>query len=214
MDDSDELRQNPQEEGASEEYSLEIDSIVNMDQFKALECTLDDLHDISHIASNFMISDCGKYICKARIERKGVAEEIGVDMHNPQPLNFKKLDKYLKMREVYEQRIIDEAMIVVTTCHSSQSKRLKDFVFNKVIVDEAAQAQEIEIVKTCLRAEQLVLIGDHKQLGPIYAINVPKCDSMFARLMEAKYPCSVMLTDCFRMHPALLTIPNTLFYNG
>ena len=28
----------------------------------------------------------------------------------------------------------------------------------------------------------------------------------------ASYDCKVMLTDCFRVHPAILSIPNKLFY--
>jgi len=36
-----------------------------------------------------------------------------------------------------------------------------------------------------LEAEQVVLIGDHKQLGPIYKCDVPKNDSMLTRLITA-----------------------------
>jgi len=37
-----------------------------------------------------------------------------------------------------------------------------------VIVDEAAQALEPQILIPILAAEQIVLVGDHQQLGPVY----------------------------------------------
>ena len=62
-------------------------------------------------------------------------------------------------------------------------------------------------------ADQVVLIGDHKQLGPIYKQEVQKCDSMFSRLIEGGFQFT-MLTTQYRMHPYLLTVPNVLFYDN
>ena len=36
----------------------------------------------------------------------------------------------------------------------------------RVVIDEAAQAREAECLIPLLGAEQIVLLGDHKQLGP------------------------------------------------
>ena len=58
--------------------------------------------------------------------------------------------------------ILSKIPIVVTTCKASSNKRLLEFQFKKVIVDEAAQSQEIEILEALRHAEQVVLIGDHK----------------------------------------------------
>jgi hypothetical protein len=52
----------------------------------------------------------------------------------------------------------------------SEVRNMKDVhsgVHYRVIVDEAAQAKEPEILIPIIGAEQIVLIGDHKQLGPI-----------------------------------------------
>jgi superfamily I DNA and/or RNA helicase len=57
------------------------------------------------------------------------------------------------------------------------------------------------------------LIGDHKQLGPVYKCEVPRCDSMLTRLIEAKYPNFRMLKTQYRMHPFLLKVPNALYYD-
>jgi superfamily I DNA and/or RNA helicase len=53
-------------------------------------------------------------------------------------------------------------------------------------------------------AEQVVLIGDHKQLGPVYKFEVPHCDSMLTRLITAGYENFKMLKTQYRMHPFLL----------
>ena len=53
-------------------------------------------------------------------------------------------------------------------------------------------------------AEQVVLIGDHKQLGPVYKFEVPDCDSMLTRLITAGYENFKMLQTQYRMHPFLL----------
>ena len=109
--------------------------------------------------------------------------------------------------------MLENIPIIVTTCKSFGNSRLKNFRFRKVIIDEATQAQEVEALLTMKHANQVVLIGDHKQLGPIYKQEVLKCDSMFSRLIEGGFKFT-MLTTQYRMHPYLLTVPNVLFYEN
>ena len=71
---------------------------------------------------------------------------------------------------------------------AASSKKLKLLDFTRVIIDEATQAKEVEILFTLKTATQVVLIGDHKQLGPIYKVDVGDCDSMFRRLVIGGYP--------------------------
>ena len=62
--------------------------------------------------------------------------------------------------------------------------------------------------------DQAVLIGDPKQLGYVYKCEVlRRCDSMITRLIYAGFPNFVMLKSQFRMHPFLLKIPNSLYYD-
>ncbi len=58
------------------------------------------------------------------------------------------------------------------------------------------------------------MIGDHKQLGPVYKCEVPRCDSMLTRLITAGYANFRMLQTQYRMHPFLLQVPNALYYDG
>lgn len=63
-------------------------------------------------------------------------------------------------------------------------------------------------------ANQLVLIGDQKQLGPIFKSEVNEdCDSTFSRLISGGHKYHMLSTQ-FRMHDYLLKVPNSLFYDG
>ena len=72
------------------------------------------------------------------------------------------------MKKKKESLILKDTPIIITTCHCFMNSKLNDIKFKKVIVDEAACATELEILMVAKHADQLVLIGDHKQLGPIY----------------------------------------------
>ena len=117
-------------------------------------------------------------------------------------------------------------------------------LFSHVVVDEAGQATEPEClcaVTKLLRpahagGARLVLAGDPKQLGPVLRSPVAleaglglsllermtECESGPHRLRGADqgYPGGfhsayvTLLTDNYRSHAALLTVPNELFYNG
>jgi superfamily I DNA and/or RNA helicase len=52
-----------------------------------------------------------------------------------------------------ESLILSHVPIVVTTCQAAQSRGLKKITFKKVIIDEATQASEVEILSTMMDAE-------------------------------------------------------------
>ncbi|XP_061590937.1 putative helicase mov-10-B.1 [Cololabis saira] len=106
--------------------------------------------------------------------------------------------------------------------------------FTHVFVDEAGHAVETEClvpIAGLLEAEsgQLVLAGDPKQLGPIlrspFALKYGMGVSLLERLMT-DFPLyqksDGVFNNCFvtkllhnyRSHPAILKIPNELFYDG
>ena len=58
-----------------------------------------------------------------------------------------------------------------------------------------------------------VLVGDQKQLGPTYTFEIKGPTSLFTRLIEADHPYSFLDTQ-YRMHEALMEVPNTLFYEN
>uniref|UniRef100_A0A671WXE7 RNA helicase n=1 Tax=Sparus aurata TaxID=8175 RepID=A0A671WXE7_SPAAU len=106
--------------------------------------------------------------------------------------------------------------------------------FTHIFVDEAGHAVETECLVPlagllCAESGQVVLAGDPKQLGPIlrspFAIKFGMGVSLLERMMndfplyqknEDEYNnCFVTkLLHNYRSHPAILKVPNDLFYDG
>jgi regulator of nonsense transcripts 1 len=96
--------------------------------------------------------------------------------------------------------------------------RLKDFKFRAVVLDEATQAVEAEaLIPIVHGARQLILIGDHRQLGPVVldkkAAKAGLTQSLFERLINlGQRP--IRLQVQYRMHPCLSEFPSNAFYEG
>ena len=87
-----------------------------------------------------------------------------------------------------------------------------------MLIDEATQATEPEcLIPAVLGAKQLVLVGDHCQLGPVVmckkAAKAGLGQSLFERMvMLAVRP--IRLQVQYRMHPCLSEFPSNTFYEG
>jgi hypothetical protein len=53
-----------------------------------------------------------------------------------------------------------------------------------VLVDEATMVKENDLVIAIKNAEQLIMIGDQKQLGPTHQYNFVGCKSLYTRLIN------------------------------
>ncbi|ETW49233.1 hypothetical protein PFMALIP_02736 [Plasmodium falciparum MaliPS096_E11] len=117
-----------------------------------------------------------------------------------------------------EHEILIEADVICCTCVGAMDKRLKKFRFRQVLVDEATQSTEPEcLVPLVTGAKQIVLVGDHCQLGPIIvckkAANAGLGKSLFERLVMLGIT-PFRLEVQYRMHPALSEFPSYVFYDG
>ncbi len=96
--------------------------------------------------------------------------------------------------------------------------RLARFKFRSILIDESTQATEPEcLVPVVLGVKQLILVGDHCQLGPVVmckkAANCGLSHSMFERLVVLGIR-PIRLQVQYRMHPALSLFPSNVFYEG
>lgn len=67
-----------------------------------------------------------------------------------------------------ERELLAAADVICCTCVGAGDPRLAKMRFRSVIIDEATQATEPEcMVPIVLGAKQVVLVGDHCQLGPV-----------------------------------------------
>ena len=91
-------------------------------------------------------------------------------------------------------------------------RRLKQFRFTQVLIDEATQATEPETLISILKgAKHVILVGDHCQLGPVImckkAAKAGLNQSLFERLVCLGISWLVNLPGCTktRVYPGVLT---------
>ena len=58
------------------------------------------------------------------------------------------------------------------------------------------------------------MIGDQKQLGPVFKGQIDGPDSMFSRLIQGGRIPLTMLTWQYRMQESILKMPNYLYYDN
>lgn len=127
-------------------------------------------------------------------------------------------DRYLSLKQVKEFQLLQAADVICCTCISAADARLRKLRIRCVLVDESTQATEPEVIVSIVRGvRQLVLVGDHCQLGPVIlckkAAKAGLSQSLFERLvMLGNRP--IRLQVQYRMHPALSAFPSNVFYEG
>jgi DNA replication ATP-dependent helicase Dna2 len=120
-----------------------------------------------------------------------------------------------KRRSVQAVReALNTAPVVAATAHRACTlPYLRRRPFDMAIVDEAGQLTEPLTLGLILRSRRFVLIGDDRQLPPVVRTRALGF-SIFERL-KREHPGAVTLLDTqYRMHPAIMTIANRLFYDG
>lgn len=126
--------------------------------------------------------------------------------------------KYFKLLRQAETKILQQADVVVSTCSAAGDPRLKFLRFRTVLVDESTQATEPEcLIPAVHGCKQLILVGDHQQLGPVIgckaAATAGLSKSLFERLVNLGHT-PIRLTVQYRMHPCLSEFPSNMFYDG
>lgn len=117
-----------------------------------------------------------------------------------------------------EREILQAAEVICTTCVGAGDPRLSDLRFRQVLIDESTQSMEAEcFIPIVMGAKQIVLVGDHCQLGPVVmckaAAKAGLTQSLFERLVLLGIR-PIRLQVQYRMHPALSEFPSNMFYEG
>ncbi|OMJ65739.1 hypothetical protein SteCoe_37695 [Stentor coeruleus] len=158
---------------------------------------------------------------KNSLEYKQIIEKI----HKYEIQNLVKDRNYstlLYQKRIYEKNlkknIIEKYKIICTTCISSANFLLKTKCFKHVIIDEATQALEAEVLICLMKgANHLILLGDSQQLGAVVkseeAKNLGLDISLIDRLSDIGVPCE-MLCEQRRMYPLIAEFPSEYFYYG
>lgn len=126
--------------------------------------------------------------------------------------------KYKALKRQMEREIMVNADVICCTCVGAGDPRLANFRFRQVLIDESTQATEAEcLIALVLGAKQVVLVGDHCQLGPVImckkAARAGLAQSLFERLVQLGVK-PIRLQVQYRMHPRLSEFPSNTFYEG
>ncbi|TYJ19715.1 hypothetical protein E1A91_A09G210700v1 [Gossypium mustelinum] len=126
--------------------------------------------------------------------------------------------KYKALKRATEREISQSADVICCTCVGAGDPRLANFRFRQVLIDESTQATEPEcLIPLVLGVKQVVLVGDHCQLGPVImckkGARAGLAQSLFERLVLLGVK-PIRLQVQYRMHPCLSEFPSNSFYEG
>ena len=126
--------------------------------------------------------------------------------------------RYRSLLRATEREFLQAADVICCTTVGGGDPRLSNFRFRQIVIDESTQATEPEcLVPIVLGAKQVVLVGDHCQLGPVItckkAAKAGLTQSLFERLVHLGIK-PIRLQVQYRMHPCLSEFPSNTFYEG
>ncbi|CAO4362526.1 unnamed protein product [Caenorhabditis nigoni] len=126
--------------------------------------------------------------------------------------------RYLQLKRVKEHELLAAADVICCTCSSAADARLSKIRTRTVLIDESTQATEPEILVSIVRGvRQLVLVGDHCQLGPVVICKKAAIAGLSQSLFERLVLLGIRpfrLQVQYRMHPVLSEFPSNAFYDG
>ncbi|XP_044736532.1 regulator of nonsense transcripts 1 homolog isoform X1 [Chrysoperla carnea] len=126
--------------------------------------------------------------------------------------------RYRTLKKASEKELLEAADVICCTCVGAGDPRLARIKFHSILIDESMQSTEPEcMVPVVLGAKQLILVGDHCQLGPVVmckkAARAGLSQSLFERLVVLGIR-PFRLEVQYRMHPELSRFPSNFFYEG
>lgn len=111
-----------------------------------------------------------------------------------------------------------EARVVSCTLIGSAYRLMERRHFGTLFIDEAAQALEPACWAAMLRADRVVMGGDHQQLPPtvksVEAARGGLADTLMQKIAHRMPQCVSLLTVQYRMNEAIMEFPSRWFYGG
>ena len=135
---------------------------------------------------------------------------------------FDEAHKIMKEVAKTEQFIIDDlvnkAQVITATLAGSNHWTIKGLKFGTVVIDEAGQALEPACWVPILKAQKIILAGDHCQLPPTVKSATAARSGLSTTLLEkcvALHPeAVVLLNEQYRMNNAIMGYSSAVFYNN
>ncbi|SCV01458.1 LAME_0G16336g1_1 [Lachancea meyersii CBS 8951] len=178
---------------------------------KVVRLTAKSREDVESSVSNLGLHNLVSRSAKGELKKLlKLKEDVG-------ELSSTDTKKFVKQVRKSELEILRKADVVCCTCVGAGDKRL-EAKFRTVLIDESTQASEPECLIPIVKgAKQVILVGDHQQLGPVIldrkAADAGLKQSLFERLISLGH-VPIRLEVQYRMNPHLSEFPSNMFYEG
>jgi ATP-dependent RNA/DNA helicase IGHMBP2 len=134
---------------------------------------------------------------------------------------FDEARNIMKSVEQTEQYITNDlltkAQVITATLVGANHYTVRELKYHTVVIDEAGQALEPACWIPVLKAQKVVLAGDHCQLPPTIKSTAAANNGLNITLLEkcvALHPQSVtLLQEQYRMHTTIMGYSSAVFYN-
>ncbi|PIT47024.1 AAA domain-containing protein [Snodgrassella alvi] len=136
----------------------------------------------------------------------------------------------------YDEFLARSRQLVVGTCVGIGQGNIEidKNIYDWVIIDEAARSISSELAIAMQSAKRILLVGDHKQLPPLYSeehkralarhLGISDCEEEFERILGSdfervfespygQHTCATLKTQ-YRMAPAIGNLISECFYEG
>ncbi len=135
---------------------------------------------------------------------------------------FDEAHKIMKEVSNTEQYIMDDliakAQVISATLVGANHYTVKKLKYHTVVMDEAGQSLEPAAWIPILKAQKLVLAGDHFQLSPTVKSNTAEKNGLGTTLLEksvALHPQAVtLLEEQYRMNEVIMNYSSKVFYQN
>lgn len=135
---------------------------------------------------------------------------------------FQEARSIMKQVENTEQYIIDDllsrAQVITATLVGTNHYTIKNLSFHTVVIDEAGQAIEPACWIPILKAQKVILAGDHYQLPPtiksIEAATKGLATTLLEKLVAVHPEAVVLLEEQYRMNETIMGFSSKLFYEN
>ncbi len=185
-----------------------------------MEMTLD-----SKIQNHAMMKDAKK-LKKQAAEYKNMAHKykrsFGRAEREQRKALFDEAHRIMKEVDNVQQYITDDlfkkAQIITATLVGSNNYVLKNVEYHTIVIDEAGQTLEPACWIPILKAQKVMMAGDHFQLPPTIksqeAAKAGLSHTLFEKLISL-HPESVTLLDTqYRMHSTIMNYSSQIFYEN
>ena len=123
-----------------------------------------------------------------------------------------------KTEQYISEDILSKANVITATLVGAAHYTVRHLRYQTVVIDEAAQAIEPACWIPILKAQKLVMAGDHCQLPPtIKSMEAAKeglANTLMEKAVMLHHSSVVLLEEQYRMHEAIMQFSSNEFYEG